>query len=73
MPAGMPTRFLLSLSDVTPQVKARLDIELLTQRVQRQAAELEATFSAIADGLIVYDAEGNIVQLNAEATPVERI
>jgi len=53
--------------DITAHKQTEEELKRLLARVKRQAAELEANFTAIADGLIVYDAEGNIVKMNAEA------
>jgi PAS domain S-box-containing protein len=68
--AGQVEALLLSLLDVTPQVRARQRIEALAQEVRRRAAELEATLSAIADGLIIYGPEGEIVRMNRTAESI---
>lgn len=64
---GQPFKIFGTLQDITERKHTEEERERLLAQVQRQAAELEATFTAIADGIIIYDAQGNIVQLNAEA------
>ncbi len=43
------------------------ELERLLSEVQRRAAELDATISGIADGLIIYNPEGDIVRMNDAA------
>ena len=42
-------------------------LKIANEALQRQAAELDATINAIADGIIIYDARGGMLQMNAEA------
>ena len=65
---GRTQGLLLSLTDVTPQVRARQQMEQLADRVERRAAELEAAFTAVADGLIVYGPNAEILRMNPAAT-----
>ena len=58
--AGQVSGMVLVFHDVTEKRRAQ-------EAVQRQAAELEAALSAIVDGLIVYDADGKVVRMNATA------
>jgi PAS domain S-box-containing protein len=53
--------------DVTAARAAELEKERLLDEVQRRAAELEATVSAIAEGLIVNRPDGQIVRMNRAA------
>lgn len=39
----------------------------LAEQAERRAAELDATISAIADGVVIYDADGRIERMNAAA------
>ncbi len=48
------------LQDVTER-------ERLLEEVERRAAELDATISSIADGVVVYGPEGEVVRMNAAA------
>lgn len=67
---GMVEGLLLSLVDVTPQVRARQRIQELAAMADRRALELDATISAISDGLIIYGPKGEIVHMNK---PAERM
>ena len=53
--------------DVTAARAAERERERLLDEVQRRAAELEATVSAIAEGLIVNRPDGQIVRMNRAA------
>lgn len=55
---------LITAVNVTERVQGAQEREALLQRVERQAAQLEATFEAMVDGVAVYDAEGNVLQRN---------
>ncbi|MHB0938506.1 MAG: PAS domain-containing protein [Armatimonadota bacterium] len=50
----------VTYSDVTPLIE-------LQQQVERRVAELDATLASIADGLILYSPQGEILQANAAA------
>lgn len=62
--------FAFSLTDVTEGVRARQRIAELAAEAQRRAGELDATFTAIADGIIVYSTAGEIVLTNAAARDI---
>ncbi|MGQ9675052.1 MAG: PAS domain S-box protein [Chloroflexota bacterium] len=62
--------FAFSLTDVTESVRARQRIAELAAEAQRRAGELDATFTAIADGIIVYSTTGEIVLTNAAAREI---
>jgi PAS domain S-box-containing protein len=53
---------------------ASLGLQHISARDQaeRHAAELEGAIAAIPDGLLIYDAQGQIVQANAEARAILR-
>jgi PAS domain S-box-containing protein len=63
---GETESLLLSLTDVTPQVRARQQVEHLAEEAGRRAAVLDATFNAIADGVVIYGRQGEIQQMNPE-------
>ncbi len=63
---GRPVR-VTALRDVSAQREAERLRDALLADVQRHAAEVEATFSAIADGVIVYGPQGEILRMNEEA------
>lgn len=55
------------LIDIGPRKKSEEERERLLAEVQRQAAQLNATFSSIPDGVIIYDTSGAIVGMNDAA------
>ncbi len=50
--------------DITERKRAERERERLQDEVARRAAELDATFSSMAIGLIVYDTAGKAIRLN---------
>ena len=67
-----PTYFIAFIEDITERKQAEEERNQLLAREQTALAEaaahasqLEATFDALADGVIVYDREGHIQQVNA--------
>ncbi len=64
---GRVSGVVIVFHDVTAKRRVEEERERLLLQVERQAAVLEATFTAIADGIVVYDTDGNIVRMNAEA------
>ncbi|MHB0936425.1 MAG: PAS domain-containing sensor histidine kinase [Armatimonadota bacterium] len=64
---GCTQQLLLSLTDVTPLVRARQQVEELAEAARQRAAELDAAFSADADGLIVYGPNAEILRMNPAA------
>lgn len=65
--SGSVQGLLLSLLDVTAQVRSRQQIERIAVDVQRRAAELDALVAGISEGLLVYDANGHLVLMNSAA------
>ena len=59
-----------NIRDITERKQAEAERERLLAEVQRQAAELNAAIGAIADGLLIYDAGGNIVRMSPIAAEV---
>ncbi len=55
---------LLTAVDVTERVRNERERESLLAQVEGQAAQLEATFEAMVDGITVYDAKGNVARRN---------
>ncbi len=53
--------------EIAERARAQLERERLLAEVQRRAAELDATISAISDGLIITDASAAIVRMNEAA------
>jgi len=56
---GLPDLMIVAF-EITEQVRARQQVEVL-------AAELNVTLNAVADGLIIYNPQGEIVRMNAVA------
>lgn len=61
---GCTESLLLTLNDVTPQVRSRRQMEEWAEQAERQAAELDGTFRAIADGLIIFGPQAQIIRMN---------
>ncbi len=55
---------LVTFADVTARVEGEREREALLQQVERQAAQLAATFEAMVDGVAVYDAAGTVLHRN---------
>ncbi len=55
---------LVTFADVTERVRNEREREELLQQIERQAAQLAATFEAMVNGIAVYDAEGRVVHRN---------
>jgi signal transduction histidine kinase len=59
---------LISLRENTDLVQARWAAEAAADAAARHAAELEATMEAIPDAVVVFDAAGGVIRMNAAAT-----
>lgn len=55
---------LITAVNVTERVRGEQERERLLREVERQAAQLEATFEAMVDGIAIYDAKGNVLHRN---------
>ncbi len=51
--------------DISGRQRAEAEHERLRGEAEHRAAELDATISAISDGLIIYGAQGEVLRLNA--------
>ncbi len=60
---GTPALLITSVN-VTDRVQGEQERETLLTQVERQAAQLAATFEAIGDGIAVYDADGTVLHRN---------
>jgi len=65
-----PVQMIGAIVDITERKQAEEERKRLLDEVQRRAAELTATFDAIADGVTIYDADGLIRYANPEAIRV---
>jgi len=64
---GVPYAMVGISTDITDRKRAEAERERLLGEVEQHAAELESTIAAIADGVVIYDAKGDIVRLNRTA------
>lgn len=64
---GDITHFVAIKEDISERKQAEEERERLLSEVQRRVAELDATLNAVADGLIIYNLEGDIVLDNPAA------
>lgn len=53
--------------DITERKQAEAERERLLCEVERRAAELDATINAITDGIVIYDTNGELVNINPSA------
>ncbi|MHB9022981.1 MAG: sensor histidine kinase [Armatimonadota bacterium] len=61
---------LSSGEDITERKRYEGERERLLEEVQRRAAELDATLDAMADGLVIYNPQEQIVRMNQTAREV---
>jgi PAS domain S-box-containing protein len=58
------------LQDITERKRLEEALRQAEQEAEARARELEAIFEALADGLLVYDAEGHILRTNIAARQI---
>jgi len=66
-PAGAVQYVIATGIDVTERRRAEEERERLLDEVQRRAAELETIVGSVADGLVIYNAAGDVVRINSVA------
>jgi signal transduction histidine kinase len=64
---GQGLRIFGTMQDITERKQAEARLHELLARVEQWAAEMDATISSIADGVIVLSPDGAIVRMNAAA------
>lgn len=57
----------LTFADVTARKQAEEERERLTAEIERRAAELDATISSMADGVVICGPAGQIIRMNPAA------
>ncbi|MDQ2787004.1 MAG: PAS domain-containing protein [Chloroflexota bacterium] len=67
---GGVTGLILLITDVTDRVLSRQRIEELADAAAQRAAELEAIIANMPDGVAIYDADGQLVQINAAGNAI---
>jgi PAS domain S-box-containing protein len=65
--SGITQSLTVLVQDVTDQVKARREIENLATMMAERSARLDSILSSMTDGLWVYDANANVVDVNQAA------
>jgi PAS domain S-box-containing protein len=65
--AGRPARINGIIWDITDRRRAEEERERLLAEIENRAAELDATISSMATGLIVYDTTGKAIRMNDTA------
>lgn len=62
---GQPVGLRGFVVDITARKRAEERGERLLREVQQRAAEMDATFASMPDGVMIFDPKGNMVRLNA--------
>jgi PAS domain S-box-containing protein len=65
--SGITQSLTVLLQDVTDQVKAKRDIEDLAKMMAERSARLDSILGSMTDGLWVYDANAEVVDVNQAA------
>ena len=65
--SGITQSVTILIQDVTEQVKAKREIENLAQMMAERSARLDSILSSMTDGLWVYGAKGEVVDVNQAA------
>ncbi|HEY3378372.1 MAG TPA: PAS domain S-box protein [Armatimonadota bacterium] len=64
---GAVSEVIVTFMDITEQKRIEHEREVLLAEVNRRAAELDATIAAMADGVIIYDNDLEILRMNVGA------
>jgi len=65
--SGITQSLTILVQDVTEQVRAKREIEALAQLMAERSARLDSILGSMTDGLWVYDANGQVVDVNQAA------
>jgi PAS domain S-box-containing protein len=65
--SGITQSLTILIQDVSDQVKAKREIEALAQMMAERSARLDSILGSMTDGLWVYDATGEVVDVNQAA------
>jgi len=65
--SGITQSITVLIQDVTEQVKAKREIEGLAKMMAERSARLDSILGSMTDGLWVYDADGQVVDVNQAA------
>jgi PAS domain S-box-containing protein len=62
--SGITQSLTILVQDVTDQVRAKREIEALAQMMAERSARLDSILGSMTDGLWVYDAAGDVIDVN---------
>ncbi len=62
-----PLYFISQIEDISARKQVEAQVQQLLQSVEQWAAEMDATISAIADGVIIYGLDATIIRINRAA------
>ena len=65
--SGITQSLTILIQDVTEQVRAKTEIEALAKMMAERSARLDSILGSMVDGLWVYDADANVVDVNQAA------
>ena len=65
--SGITQSLTVLVQDVTEPVRAKREIEALAQMMAERSARLDSILGSMTDGLWVFDARGNVVDVNQSA------
>ncbi len=65
--SGITQSLTILIQDVTDQVKAKREIEALAQMMAERSARLDSILGSMTDALWVYDAAGEVIDVNQSA------
>ena len=65
--SGITQSITVLIQDVTEQVRAKREIEALAKMMAERSARLDSILGSMTDGLWVYDADGQVVDVNQAA------
>ena len=65
--SGITQSLTVLVQDVTEQVRAKREIENLARMMAERSARLDSILGSMTDGLWVYDAAGNVIDVNQAA------
>jgi PAS domain S-box-containing protein len=65
--SGITQSLTILIQDITDQVRAKREIEALAQMMAERSARLDSILGSMTDGLWVYDANGQVVDVNQAA------
>lgn len=65
-----PNRYQIILRDVTERKRAEAERDRLFAEIEQRAGELDSILNSIADGLVIYNVNGDILRINEAARQI---